>query len=177
MQKRILWHVEKRKVKDLKPYDKNPRIISEVGLDNLKKSFDEIGFAQPININLDNTILSGHARVQQLLKEDVEEIDCYVPDRKLTPKQEEAVIVRMNKNVAGQWDFEILKNEFDFADLEDWGFDESEFQIDINDTPIEDPEIKPVFNFKLEVDCATEEKQKKLQEELNDRGFKVRVLI
>jgi DNA modification methylase len=126
MEKRINWHVEKRKVKDLKPYDKNPRIISEIGLDHLKKSFDEIGFAQPININLDNTILSGHARVQQLLKENVEEVDCYIPDRKLTPKQEEAVIIRMNKNVAGEWNFKMLREEFDFSDLEDYGFSEAE---------------------------------------------------
>ena len=177
MEKRILWHVEKRKVKDLKPFDKNPRIISELGLDDLKKSFDEIGFAQPVNINVDNTILSGHARVLQLLRENVAEIDCYVPDRKLTPHQEEAVIIRMNKNIAGQWDFEILKNEFDFADLDEWGFDEDEFKIDVNDKPLDDPEINPVFDFKLEVDCSTEQKQKQLQGELNDRGFKVRILL
>ena len=128
MEKRIKWHLEKRQLKDLKAYDKNPRIITEIGLDNLKKSFDEIGFAQPININLDNTILSGHARVQQLLKENVKEVDCYVPDRKLTPKQEEAVIIRMNKNVAGEWDFKMLKDDFDFNDLEDWGFEEKDIE-------------------------------------------------
>ena len=128
MNKRIVWHIEKRKVKDLKPYEKNPRIITEIGLDHLKKSFDEIGFAQPININLDNTILSGHARVQQLLKENVLEVDCYVPDRQLTPKQEEAVIIRMNKNVAGEWDFKMLREDFDFGDLEDYGFSETELE-------------------------------------------------
>ena len=140
MEKRINWHVEKRKVKDLKPYTKNPRVITEIGLDNLKKSFDEIGFAQPININLDNTILSGHARVQQLLKENIEEIDCYVPDRKLTPKQEEAVIIRMNKNVAGEWDFKMLMDDFDFNDLQDWGFKEEDFEN------IELPEIEKIFD-------------------------------
>ena len=51
MEKRIKWHLENRRVSELKPYDKNPRIISEAGLDQLKDSFDEIGFAQPININ------------------------------------------------------------------------------------------------------------------------------
>jgi len=140
MEKRINWHVEKRKVKDLKPYTKNPRVITEIGLDNLKKSFDEIGFAQPININLDNTILSGHARVQQLLKENIEEVDCYVPDRKLTPKQEEAVIIRMNKNVAGEWNFKMLMDDFDFSDLEDWGFKEEDFEN------LELPEVEKIFD-------------------------------
>ena len=115
-----------------KDFKKNPRIINEVGLHSLKKSFDEIGFAQPININLDNTILSGHARVQQLLKEGVVEVDCYVPDRQLTPKQEEAVIIRMNKNVAGTWNFEMLKTDFDFNDLEEYGFTEDDFKDELD---------------------------------------------
>jgi ParB-like chromosome segregation protein Spo0J len=144
---------------------------------DLKRSFDEIGFAQPININLDNTILSGHARVQQLLKEGVEEVDCYVPDRQLTPKQEEAVIIRMNKNVAGEWDFKMLRDEFNWNDLEDYGFIENELELDIDKDDKEDSEVKINFDFKLEVDCTSEEKQQMLQEELNDRGFKVRVLI
>ncbi len=177
MEKRIKWHVEKRKVKDLKPYERNPRIISDLGLSHLKRSFDEIGFAQPININLDNTILSGHARVQQLLKEGVEEVDCYIPDRQLTPKQEEAVIIRMNKNVAGEWDFKMLRDEFNWSDLEDYGFIENELELEIDKNDKEDSEVKINFEFKLEVDCISEENQQILQGELNDRGFKVRVLI
>jgi len=124
--KRIQWRLEQRRVSELVPYSKNPRIIDGNGLKDLENSFDEIGMAQPININTDNTILSGHARTQQLKKEGVEIVDVYVPDRKLTPKQEEAVIIRMNKNVAGTWDFEKLTNDFDFEDLENWGFTKDE---------------------------------------------------
>lgn len=127
MNERIQWHVEKRKISDLKPYTKNPRIITEDGLKQLEESFDEIGLAQPININLDDTILSGHARWNQLKKEDMnQEVDVYVPNRELTDKEEEAVVIRMNKNVAGKWDFDILANEFEFDELKDWGFEESE---------------------------------------------------
>lgn len=127
MDKRIKWHLEVWDIDRLKPYDKNPRIITEQGLKHLKNSFDEIGFAQPININTDGTILSGHARWQQLKTEGVTEVEVYLPDRQLTPKQEEAVIVRMNKNVAGEWDFDILANEFELDDLIDWGFDDKDF--------------------------------------------------
>lgn len=129
-EKRIIWRLEQRCVSDLKPYEKNPRIITKEGLEQLKNSYDEIGVAQPININTDDTILSGHARTYQLMEEDPNQmVDVYVPDRKLTPKQEEAVIIRMNKNVAGQWDFEKLSNEFQFDDLIEWGFDEDELGI------------------------------------------------
>jgi site-specific DNA-methyltransferase (adenine-specific) len=124
--KRIVWSIAKKKISELTPYDKNPRIITEAGLNQLKESFDEIGMAQPVNINTDGTILSGHARIMQLKNEGTEEVDVMIPDRKLTPKQEEAVIIRMNKNVAGVWDFDILKDSFQVDDLIDWGFDESE---------------------------------------------------
>ena len=94
---RIEWHVETRDLSALKPYDKNPRIIKEAGLDELKDSFDEIGYAQYININTDNTILSGHARFYQLQREDTSSVHVLVPNRELTPKEEEAVVIRMNK--------------------------------------------------------------------------------
>jgi hypothetical protein len=126
MEKRIQWTPTTKKLFELKPYDKNPRIITELGLNQLGESFDEIGFAQPININTDGTILSGHARFKKLEIEGAQEVLCMVPDRTLTPKQEEAVIIRMNKNVAGQWDFDILANQFEVEDLKDWGFKDYE---------------------------------------------------
>lgn len=122
IEKRIEWHIEKWQIDKLIPYEKNPRIITDESLKVLASSFDEIGFAQPVNINLDGTILSGHARVKQLKKEGATEVDVYVPDRKLTPKQEEAVIIRMNKSVAGTWDMDKLLSEWDLDDLMDWGF-------------------------------------------------------
>lgn len=143
MEKRIQWYIKSKQLSDLKPYDKNPRIITEYGLNQLKESFDEIGFAQPININTDGTILSGHARFIQLQSEGQEFVDCYVPDRTLTPKQEEAVIIRMNKNVAGQWDFDILANQFEIEDLKEWGFSENDFpkEIELEDYSEKNKEI------------------------------------
>jgi site-specific DNA-methyltransferase (adenine-specific) len=127
MEKRIQWKPELKKLSNLRPYDKNPRIITESGLDQLGESFDEIGFAQPININTDGTILSGHARFLKLQNEGAQEVLCMTPDRTLTPKQEEAVIIRMNKNIAGTWDFDVLANEFEIDDLKNWGFQDHDF--------------------------------------------------
>jgi hypothetical protein len=39
----------------------------------------------------------------------------------LTPKQEEEVLVRAMANTAGQWDFDILANEFEDFELTEWG--------------------------------------------------------
>lgn len=155
MSERIKWRVEQRKLSELRPYPKNPRIITEDGLSELKRSFDEIGVAQLINISQNNVILSGHARWNQLMSEDENQIvDVMVADRALTPKQEEAVIVRMNKNVAGKWDFDILANEFEIEDLKEWGFEESDFFDDIKE--LSDDEISEACTFSIKCENLKE---------------------
>jgi len=119
--KRVSWKIEKRKLADLKPHPKNPRQFTDKGMKDLENSINSIGFMQPININQDGTILSGHARAMKLKQMGEIEVDVYVPDRLLTPKQEEEVLVRANANTAGQWDFDILANEFENFELEEWG--------------------------------------------------------
>jgi len=121
--KRITWKIEKRKLADLKPHPKNPRQFTEKGMKDLENSINSIGFMQPININQDGTILSGHARTLKLQQMGEIEVDVYVPDRLLTPKQEEEVLVRANANTAGQWDFDILANEFEDFELVEWGLE------------------------------------------------------
>jgi site-specific DNA-methyltransferase (adenine-specific) len=128
--KRITWKIEKRKLADLKPHPKNPRQFTEKGMKDLENSINSIGFMQPININQDGTILSGHARVIKLKEMGEIEVDVYVPDRLLTPKQEEEVLVRANANTAGQWDFDILANEFEDFELVEWGLEIPELNIE-----------------------------------------------
>jgi len=135
---RITWHLETRKLSELRPYYKNPRDITEEGLKELSESFDQIGLAQFININTNGTILSGHARWMQLVKEGVKELDVLVPDRLLTSKEEEAVIIRMNKNISGKWNYDILANQFELEDLLEYGFTEEELHIEIDDINKED---------------------------------------
>lgn len=176
MEKRIIWHLETWTVDKLIPHLKNPRVITEDKLLEIERSFDDIGFAQPLNINLDGTILSGHARYYQLKKEGIESVDCYVPDRMLTPKQEEAVIIRMNKNIAGSWDFDKLANEFELSDLIDWGFSASDFQIpelDPDDDPKDDEENK---KYILQVELPNELDLRDLYDDLISKGYLVKEL-
>lgn len=124
---KINWQLERRAIGTIKPYDKNPRIIKGKKLDDLKKSIEKFGLAEPLVINTDGTIIGGHARYYVLLDEKVEWVDCYVPEKKLTPAQVDELCIRLNKNIAGEWDFEILGNKFDLDDLKDWGFEDWEF--------------------------------------------------
>lgn len=139
MKEKIKWTIQSWKISDLKPYKKNPRIFTESGLKDLKKSIKQIGFAQLININIDGTILSGHARYKFLIEEKIDKVDVFVPNRKLSEKEEEEVVVRLNKNIAGVWDLEALNSQFEFNDLLDWGFLENELiNIDLTKQENED---------------------------------------
>src|SRR5262245_52260319 len=88
-----------------------------------------MGYIDPIAVNTDGNILGGHARKKVLQELKVKEVDVRVPNRLLTEKEVEETCIRLNKNVAGEWDFDMLANLFDTADLIDWGFEPGEFGI------------------------------------------------
>lgn len=125
--KKINWTLKNKKLSELIPHPSNPRIIKGKKFDDLKQSIQKFGMAQPIVLNTDNTILSGHARYYYLLEQKEETVDCYIPDKTFTKEEEKEAIIRFNKNIAGSWDFEILANEFEMNDLKDWGFEDHEF--------------------------------------------------
>ena len=137
IQKRITWKIEKRKLADLKPHPKNPRQFTEKGMKDLENSINSIGFMQAININQDGTILSGHARTLKLKEMGESEVDVYVPDRMLTHKQEEEVLVRANANTAGKWDWELLANNFELAEINDWGLEIPDMEIGVEAEELE----------------------------------------
>lgn len=117
----INWHIETRPVESLKPHPKNERIFTEDGIKNLNRSISSIGMAQPVNITKDGTILSGHARIMTLKKMGVKTVEVYVPDRELTDKEQEEILIRMNANNAGIFDSKKLEQFFDKELLLDWG--------------------------------------------------------
>lgn len=174
--KRITWKIEKRKLADLKPHPKNPRQFTKKGMKDLENSINSIGFMQPININQDGTILSGHARTLKLKEMGETEVDVYVPDRLLTPKQEEEVLVRANANTAGQWDFEILANEFEDFELQEWGLEipvMEDLQGEKEDKDLSD-DLKS--RYILEIECDSEAEQEILYNRFLGEKLKVKIL-
>ena len=127
---RITWNIETKKLKNLIPHKNNPRNFTEKGMKDLENSINSIGFMQPININQNGTILSGHARVLKLKEMGEQEVDVYIPNRLLTPKQEEEVLIRANANTAGKWDWDLLGNDFDLGELDDWGLEVPDVNIE-----------------------------------------------
>jgi len=132
----IKWTIETRKLSELKAYDLNPRRITEKGLNDLIQSLKLFGLAEPIVINRDDTIIGGHARVQAIKRMKAKSAAVYVPDRLLDEKEVQELCIRLNKNVAGQFDFDMLANQFDPRDLVSWGFEMDE--LGLGDKPEDD---------------------------------------
>lgn len=146
------WKFEIRKIEKIKPWAKNPRKLSEKGLNDLFQSIKKFGIPEPIIINTDGTIIGGHARYLILKKQNQKNILCAIPTKKLNQKEFEELNIRLNKNIAGEFDFDILNNEFNINDLINWGFDPIQFKI--NTDIIKETEID-IENLNLENECPS----------------------
>lgn len=142
----LVWHTEKRKIRDLVPHAQNPRQMTERQAEDLKKSLQKFDLVEIPAINLDNVILAGHQRlkIMALLGRGSEEVDVRVPSRQLTPEEAKEYVVRSNLNT-GSFDFEMLASNFNFDELVDWGFDKNELQkgFDLNIAPTDKDDQLP----------------------------------
>lgn len=122
----ITWHLEKRLIKDLVPHSKNPRILTKDQAMHLQISLEKYGIADKPILNTDNTIIGGHQRLRILSLLDHKEIECWVPDRQMTPNEVDELNIRLNRNT-GDWDWDVLANEWEIDELITWGFTIDEF--------------------------------------------------
>ncbi len=128
----ITWTNERRKLKDLIPWERNPRQITKVQAKRLVESFDEFGQVETIAIGPNNEVYNGHQRLNVLMDKHGKdyELEVRVSSQSLTEKQREKLTVYLHKGAAGEWDFDTL-SEFDLDDLLDWGFDKGELDLDL----------------------------------------------
>jgi len=106
---------------DLNPAAYNPRKALKPGdpeYEKIKKSIKEFGFADPVVVNSDMTIIGGHQRVTVAKELGYTEIPCAVVD--LDKNQEKALNVALNK-ITGEWNKNLLADLI--QDLEDSDFD------------------------------------------------------
>lgn len=122
---KLEWHTEKRKVSDLVPYKKNPRIISDKQMDDLKRSLKKFSLAELPCINLDGTLVAGNQRVLalSLLGRGNDEIEVRVPNRALSEKEFKDYLLTSNRS-GGSWDWDMLAQDFDIETILASGFDD-----------------------------------------------------
>ena len=96
--------MEKWKLSDLRPADYNPRVElteDDKEFQDLVESISALGYAEPILINEDGTIIGGHQRYNALLYLGWTEADVVVYPCDKT--KEKALNVALNK-ISGRWD-------------------------------------------------------------------------
>ncbi len=139
--------MEKRKLSDLLPAEYNPRVTlgpDDKDFQDLVGSIRTLGYAEPILINEDGTIIGGHQRYNALLYLGWEEADVVVyPCSKV---KEKALNVALNK-IDGRWDTVKLVNILEQINLEGVDFTVTGFtQDELDDLKVD-----------LQVETATED--------------------
>ena len=113
--------IEKKKISELKPLAENPRSSTEEQELNLKRSLEKFGVVDPIVFNKQTgNIVGGHFRVRELKKLGIKEVDCVIVD--LSIEDEKELNIRLNANT-GEWDYDILANDWNQDELIEWGLD------------------------------------------------------
>lgn len=123
--------MKKFKINEIKLNPNNPRLIKDDKFEKLVKSikeFPEMLDIRPIVVNKDMVILGGNMRFKACKAAGLKEIPVIVAD-KLTEEQQREFLIKDNTS-GGEWDFEVLANEWDNEQLEDWGLDLVGFDID-----------------------------------------------
>jgi hypothetical protein len=125
----IAWSLQRRPLSSLTEWPDNPRCLTTKGMADLKRSIEKFGCCEPLVVNTDGQIIGGHGRKKVIESLGIKEVDCYFPDRTLTKEECEECGIRLNQNIAGEWNFETLANLWPVETLTEWGFDEKELGI------------------------------------------------
>lgn len=123
------WKIERRKLSELIPHDKNPRILTREQCEQLKKSISKFGLIDKPVITKDGRLIGGHQRVHVMMSSGFTDCDVWVCEDDLSDKDVEELMLRLNRNT-GEWDWDLLANNFEIDDLLDIGFDESDIIYD-----------------------------------------------
>lgn len=121
----------------LRPAAYNPRKKLKPGdkeYEKIKNSIMEFGFADPLVINADMTIVGGHQRLAVAMELGYTEVPCAVVD--VDKVREKALNIALNK-ITGAWDDSLLADLL--KDIENSDFD-------LGKTGFDPPEIETLFN-------------------------------
>ena len=102
----------------------NPRIIKDDKFRKLVQSikeFPEMLELRPIVVDEDMIVLGGNMRLKACIEAGLKEVHITVADN-LTEEQKKEFIVKDNVGF-GEWDWDMIANEWDTDLLEDWGLD------------------------------------------------------
>lgn len=128
---------------------KNPRFIKDDKFKKLVKSIEENPemlelrelLVYPYNDKY--VVIGGNMRLRALKELGYKEVPCKVIPETASVEQLKAYTIKDN-NGFGEWDFDLLANEWDFSELEDWGVDFPNMDLEREEKEIVEDEAPEV---------------------------------
>ena len=137
----------------LKPAAYNPRKKLKPGdkeYQKIKNSIEEFGFADPLVVNADMTIIGGHQRFNVAVELGITEVPCAVVD--VDKVREKALNIALNK-ATGAWDEKLLAELLEDLKNQDFNVDLTGF-----DPPEMDQLLSKLYDKDLKDDDFDEDK-------------------
>ena len=156
------------KISKVKGNPNNPRIIKNDKFKKLVKSiqeFPEMLKLRPIVVDEDFMVLGGNMRLKASKEAGLKEVWIEVAEG-LTEEQKKEFIVKDNVGF-GEWEWDMLANEWDSVQLAEWGLDVWQNEDDVKEEEvytknIEAPTYEPKNEKPKEEELYNEDKVKEL---------------
>ena len=130
------------KITEVKNNPNNPRVIKDdkfTKLVNSIKEFPKMLEIRPIVVNDDMIVLGGNMRLKACKEAGLKEVPI-IKASDLTEDEQRQFIIKDNVS-GGEWDWEMLANEWDSEQLEDWGLDVPNFAADVDYSILDDEDV------------------------------------
>jgi hypothetical protein len=117
-------NIQKVKISEVKSNPNNPRIIKDDKFAKLVRSikeFPKMLEIRPIVVNSDMVVLGGNMRLKACKEAGLKEV-FIISAQDLTEEEQKQFIIKDNVGF-GEWDWEMLANEWDADQIQDWGLD------------------------------------------------------
>jgi site-specific DNA-methyltransferase (adenine-specific) len=117
-------NIEWVKTKDIHANENNPRILKDDKFKKLVKSikdFPEMLEIRPIVVNNEMMVLGGNMRLRAIQEIGLKEVPI-IKAENLTEEQQREFLIKDNVGF-GEWDWDALANDWDPAELNEWGLD------------------------------------------------------
>jgi hypothetical protein len=158
------------KISQVKSNPNNPRLIKNDKFKKLVKSvqdFPEMLELRPIVVDENMIVLGGNMRLKACIEAGLKEVWIEVAD--LTEQQKKEFTIKDNVGF-GEWEWDMLANEWDSVQLAEWGLDVWQNEDDIED-------IEEVIDFNESVNfiikCNDLKQLEEMQTKLNTSASKL----
>lgn len=165
------WKLETRRIDELMEHEKNPRTLTKKQAKELGKSIDKFGLIDKPIVTHDGRIIGGHQRLRVLKDMGYENVECWVCHDNINQQQIDELNIRLNKNI-GDWNWDVLANEWDINLLCEWGFEVKDFHDEDKGVLEQKPRVILEFDDRETLDGALQ-----IIEELSNSTDKIKVKI